>query len=67
MKESQETCVQSLGREDPMEKERAIRSSILVWKIPWTEEPGGAQSMALQSDMTECVCTHMYAEANRKT
>ena len=37
----QETCVRSLGREDPLEKEMAIRSSILVWENPWTEEPSG--------------------------
>ena len=37
----QETLVQSLGREDPLEKEMAIHSSILAWKIPWTKEPGG--------------------------
>ena len=41
----QETWVQSLGWEDPLEKEIATHSSILVWKIPWTEEPGGLQSM----------------------
>ena len=40
-----ETWVQSLGREDPLEKEMATHSSILAWKIPWTEEPGGLQSM----------------------
>ena len=44
----QETRVQSLGREDPLEKEMAIHSSILAWKIPWMEEPGGLQSMGLQ-------------------
>ena len=38
----QETWVQSLGQEDPMEKEMATHSSILAWRIPWTEEPGGA-------------------------
>ena len=38
----QETQVQSLGREDPLEKGMATRSSILAWRIPWTEEPGGA-------------------------
>ena len=49
-----ETQVQSLGREDPLEKEMAIRSSILAWRIPWTEEePGRLQSMGFQeSDMT---------------
>ena len=42
----QETQVQFLGREDPLEKEMATYSSILAWRIPWTEEPGGLQSMA---------------------
>ena len=41
----QETGVQSLGQEDPLEKEMAPHSSTLAWKIPWTEEPGGLQSM----------------------
>ena len=41
----QETWVQSLGREDPLEKEMATHSSIVAWRIPWTEEPGGLQSM----------------------
>ena len=45
----QETWVQSLGREDTLEKEVATHSSILAWKIPWAEEPGGLQSMGLQS------------------
>ena len=43
-----ETQVQSLGREDAMEEEMATYSSILAWKIPWTEEPGRLQSMGLQ-------------------
>ena len=43
-----ETMVQSLGREDPLEKETAIHSSILAWEIPWTEEPGGLQFMGSQ-------------------
>ena len=43
-----ETQVQSLGQEDLLEKEMATHSSILAWKIPWTEEPGGLQSMGLQ-------------------
>ena len=43
-----ETQVQSLGWEDPLEKEMAIHSSILAWKILWTEEPGGLQSLGLQ-------------------
>ena len=44
----QETQVQSLGWEDPLEKEMATHSSILAWRIPWTEEPGGLQSTRLQ-------------------
>ena len=51
----QETRVQFLGREDPLEKEMATHSSILAWEIPSTEEPGGLQSTGWQkdSDMTE--------------
>ena len=45
---TQETQVRSLGWEDPLEKEMATHSSILAWRIPWTEEPGGLQSMRLQ-------------------
>ena len=41
----QETWVQSLGQEDPLEKEMENYSSFLAWKIPWTEEPDGVQSM----------------------
>ena len=44
----QETWVQSLGWEDPLEKGIATHSSILAWRIPWTEEPGGLQSMGSQ-------------------
>ena len=44
----QETWVQSLGPEDPLEKERATHSSILAWEIPWTEEPGRLQLMGSQ-------------------
>ena len=44
----QETQIQSLGQEDPVEKEMATHSSILAWIAPWTEEPGGLQSMGLQ-------------------
>ena len=43
-----ETQVRSLGEEDPLEKEMATHSSILAWRIPWTEEPGGLQSMGSQ-------------------
>ena len=49
-----ETWVRSLGREDPLEKEMATHSSILAWRIPWTEELGGLQSMGHRElDMTE--------------
>ena len=44
----QETCVQSLGQEDTLERGMATHSSILVWKIPRTQEPGGLQSMGSQ-------------------
>ena len=44
----QESWVQSLGWEDPLEKGMATHSSILVWRIPWTEEPGGLQSIGSQ-------------------
>ena len=59
----QETWVRFLGPEDPLEKEMAIHSSILAWKIPWTEEPGGLQSMGSQeSDMTEQVNNSRLSE-----
>ena len=44
----QETWIWSLGQEDPLEKEMATHCSILAWEIPWTEEPGGLQSLGLQ-------------------
>ena len=44
----QETGLQSLGQEDPLEKEMVTHSNILAWKIPWTEEPDGLQSVGLQ-------------------
>ena len=44
----QETWVRSLGREDPLEKEMVTHSSILAWRIPWTEKPGRLQSTASQ-------------------
>ena len=43
-----ETWVRSLGREDPLERGMATHSSILAWRIPWTEKPGGLQSMGLK-------------------
>ena len=47
----QETGVQSLGWEDPLEREMATHSSILAWEIPWTEEPGGLQSTRVKHDL----------------
>ena len=44
----QETQIQSLDREDPLEKKMATHSRILAWEIPWMEEPGGLQSMGAQ-------------------
>ena len=49
VQETQEMWVQSLGGKDPSEKEMAIHSSIPAWEIAWTEEPGGLQSIGLQS------------------
>ena len=50
----QETWVQSLGQQDPLEEGMATQSSILAWRIPWTEEPGKLPSMGLkESDMNE--------------
>ena len=46
--EVQETRVRSLGQESPLEQEMAAHSSVLAWRIPWTEEPSGLQSMGLQ-------------------
>ena len=55
-----EAWVQSLGQEDPLEKGMAAHSSILTWRIPWTEEPGGLQSVGSQRvDMTEQL-THTH-------
>ena len=60
----QKTLAQSLGWEDPLEKGMATHSSILVWRIPWTEEPGGLQPMELQrlrhdratNTFKQCLC-----------
>ena len=48
VQETQKIWIRSLGRQDPLEKEMAIRSSILAWEIPWREKPGGLQSMGSQ-------------------
>ena len=57
----QETQVQSLGQEDPLEKGMATHSSILAWRIPWTEEPGGLQPMGRKElDMTEQLTLSLF-------
>ena len=53
MQETQETWVQSLGWEDPLEEGMAAHSSILAWRIPWREEPGGLQSMGVTRSQTQ--------------
>ena len=61
MHESQEMQVQSLGQEDPLEEGMATHSSILAWRIPWTEEPGRLQSTGEQSVRHDCsnlACMH---------
>ena len=63
MQEMQESWIRSLCWEDPLEEEMAIHSSILDWRIPWTEEPGGLQSMGSERDTTkttEHTCRHIY-------
>ena len=52
MQEMQEKLVWSLGEEDPLEKEMATHSNIVAWEIPWTEEPGGLQSIGSQNSWT---------------
>ena len=56
----QETRVQSLSQEDPLEEEMAAHSSILAWEIPWTEEPDGLQSIVSQTARHNRACT-IYA------
>ena len=65
-----ETQVWSLGQEDPLEKEMATHSSILAWRIPWTEEPGGLQSTGLQRvrhDWATSLSFMVYAVSKRET
>ena len=55
-----ETWFQPLGREDPMEKDMATHSSVLAWRIPWTEEPGGLQPMGVAKRGTRLSNTSVY-------
>ena len=59
-----ETWVQSLGWEDPLEKDMATHSSILAWRIPWTEEPDGLQSMESQRDGHDWATSHTHGMIN---
>ena len=60
IQETQETRIQSLGQEDPLEEEMATHSSILAWEIPWIAEPGRLQTMVSQRVGHDCVieCAH---------
>ena len=63
MQETKETWIQSLGQEDPLEEEKATHSSILPWRIPWTEEPGGLKSNWLKGvrhDWSDWACIYIY-------
>ena len=62
--EAMHTWVLFLGREDPLEESMATHSSILAWKLPWTEEPGRLQSMGLQRVTTkQHVCLFVYSHS----
>ena len=61
----QEMWARFLGQKDPLEKEMATHSSILAWKIPWTEEPGGLQSMQLQRIRYALVTDQQQARVKR--
>ena len=56
-----ETSVRSLGQEDPLEKKLATHSRVLAWKIPWTEDPGGLQSLGVSKSWTQLKQLSMYA------
>ena len=55
---TQKTWVPSLGQKDPLEEDMTSHSSILAWKIPWTEDPGGSPWSYKELDTTECLNTH---------
>ena len=62
----QQTWVGSLGREDPLEEDTATHSSILAWRIPWTEEPGRLQSMGVTKSRTQLMWLNMHAHISFK-
>ena len=61
-----ETQVQSLGQEDPLEREMTLHSSILAWRLPWTEEPGGLQSMGLLKSWIRLRDTHTHSHTESR-
>ena len=70
MQLTQETWVWSLGWQDPLEKRIATQSSILAWKIPWTEEHGGPQSMGVEKNGTQLstyMLVHVYTHTHTHT
>ena len=66
MQEARETQVWSLGWEDPLEEEMETHSSILAWEIPWTEGPGGLQSMGSQSQTQLSDQAHINTKENNR-
>ena len=64
MQKTQKTWVRSLGQEDPLEEGMAIHSSIVAWRIPWTEEPGGLQSMETQRVRHNLATKHTHNNNN---
>ena len=66
MQETREMWVWSLGGEDPLEERMATHSSILAWRMPWTEEPGGLQSMGSQRARHDWACTCMHNSIKSK-
>ena len=68
VQETLETWVRSLGGEDPLEEGMATHASVLAWRIAWTEEPGGLQSLGSQeSDMTEYARKHTHRQSHTHT
>ena len=67
MQETQETWVRSLGWEDSLEEEMATHSSILQWRIPWTEEPGGFQTTGSQKVRHNSAAQHMHEYTHTHT
>ena len=67
MQETQETWVQSLGQEDSLKEEMATHPSILAWKTPRTEEPGGLQFVGLQRAEHDCMSAHTHSRIYHST